>query len=59
MIAEISSGNTDAADVFFLIAVIVFVLATLVVWVESITKPVAISATALGLAFVALGFLVL
>jgi len=59
MIAEIASGNFDAADIFFLIAIILFAIAAVVPWVVSITKPVGVSALAFGLAFIALGFLVL
>lgn len=61
MIADIASGNVDTADVFFLIAVIVFALAAIVPWIDTITvaKPVAISLTALASAFLALGLLVL
>lgn len=59
MLAEISSGNTDTADVFFLIAVIVFVIAAIIPWIESITRPIALSLTGLALAFLSLGLLVL
>lgn len=59
MLADIVSGKTATADVFFLIAVIVFVLAAIAVWVRAVAAPVAVSLTALGGAFIALGFLVL
>jgi hypothetical protein len=59
MIAEIASGNFDAADIFFLIAIIAFAIAAVVPWVVSITRPVAASLLALGGGFLALGFLVL
>jgi hypothetical protein len=67
MLAEISSGNLDAADVFFLIATILFAIAALATFkpihrhtAETVTTiPLA---TMLGYAaagFLALGFLVL
>lgn len=64
MIADIASGNTSTADVFFLIAVIVFALAALVLLmskrVSSATDiPIASTLGYLGAAFVALGLLVL
>jgi hypothetical protein len=64
MLADIATGNTGTADVFFLIAVIVFGLAALltVVPAGNPPKPYAGYASflvALGLAFTALAFLLL
>ena len=60
MLGDIVSGKTATADVFFLIAVIVFVIGTLAYLVDNARAirfaPVLV---AIGLAFVALGFLVL
>jgi hypothetical protein len=58
MLADISSGNTGAADVAFLVAMILFLIGAAVAW--SI-QPRALWATvvAVGLAAVSLGWLVL
>jgi hypothetical protein len=59
MIADIATGNTGTADVLFLIAAIAFVLAALG---SLSTNPVTRFVTALtniGLALVAVGFLIL
>jgi hypothetical protein len=59
MIADIASGNTGTADVFFLIAVILFAFGAIIPWITAVTKPVAVSLVAFAAGFVALGFLVL
>ena len=66
MLAEISSGNLDTADVFFLIATIVFVLAAIAVVVPNrhrgetvVVIPWATVLGYIGLAFTALALLVL
>lgn len=64
ILADIVSGKTSTADVSFLIAVIVFGLATLVSLmskrvVTATDIPIATALAYLGLGFLALGFLVL
>jgi hypothetical protein len=59
MLADIVSGKTATADVFFLIALIVAVLAVPVALMETLRIPLYRALVALALAFVALGFLVL
>lgn len=56
MIADIASGETDWADIFFLIAVILFVVAAAVAYG---VKTLWATAVAAGLVFVSLGLLVL
>ena len=58
MIADIASGEVDTADVFFLIAVIVFVIAVIISFVPNLVRYYS-PAIGAGLAFVALGWLVL
>jgi hypothetical protein len=58
MIAEISSGNVDTADVFFLIALILFVIAAVSYATRRYT-PHAPAIVASGLACVALALFVL
>lgn len=56
ILADIATGNTNWADVFFLIAVVLFVAGAVVaVMVRTFYAAV----VAAGLAFTALGFLVL
>jgi hypothetical protein len=56
ILADIASGETDWADIFFLIAVIVFVIAAIIAFQAKTLYAVLICA---GLACVALGWLVL
>jgi hypothetical protein len=56
MLADIAQGNTDAADVLLLIAVVLFVVTAVLAWSARALWSVT---CALGLAFVALGLLVL
>jgi len=59
MFADIATGNTDAADVFFLIAIITGALAAVVfVGVPQATK-IAHALIGATLALIALGFLLL
>lgn len=39
LLSTIATGNVDAADVFFLIAVIVFVVAAILTWVAAPPAP--------------------
>jgi hypothetical protein len=56
MFADIASGETDWADIFFLVALIIFA----VEFVAAVARrAIPIALTPLGLAFVALGLLVL
>ena len=57
MLADITHGHVDAADVLFLIAVILFVVCAVVAWIESKAVPTVLAS--LGLAFTALALLVL
>jgi len=60
MIADIASGNTDWADIFFLIAVILFVIGAVVAYRPMVNeRPLWATVVALGLAFVALAWLLL
>jgi hypothetical protein len=59
VLADISAGNSDWADVFFLIAVILFFLSALVHYRPGPDWPFSWSMLAAGLGFVALGLLVL
>jgi len=56
MIADIASGNTGFADVMFLVALIVFLLAAFVAFEA---KTFYATILAIGLAAVSLGWLVL
>ena len=58
ILAEIASGNTDWADVFFLVAVILFFLIALTHFLGR-TIDYGWNLLAVGLGFVALGLLVL
>ena len=60
VLADISSGNTGFADVCFLIGMILFLVAALLLHPRPSAYPVhGLSVVALGLAAVALGWLVL
>jgi hypothetical protein len=60
MIAEIASGETDWADIFFLVALILFVLGAIgASGKAAVLTGWAVSITCLGFAFTALGLLVL
>jgi uncharacterized membrane protein len=59
MLADISSGNTGFADVMFLVGFILFVIAALLLYPRPGTPPGGHTVLALGLAAVALGWLVL
>lgn len=56
ILADIASGETAWADIFFLIAVILFVIVAIL---EFMARALPAGILAVGLAFVALGFLVL
>ena len=58
LLADIASGNTDWADIFFLVAVIVFFLVALTHFLGR-TIDYGWNLLAVGLGFVALGLLVL
>lgn len=59
VLADIANGNTDAGDVLFLIAVIVFAVAAIGSVTTSVVSKFVSFLTNVGLALVALGFLVL
>jgi fucose permease len=59
LIADISSGNTAFADVCFLIGLILFLIAAVLFYPRPSNPPYGHVVTALGLAAVALGWLVL
>lgn len=60
MIADIATGETDWADAFFLVAVILFVVGAIgASGKAAILTGWAVTITCLGFAFLALGFLVL
>jgi hypothetical protein len=56
--ADIATGETAWADIFFLVAVILFVVAAAVTW-NFQPRPLWATLTALGLAFVSLAWLLL
>lgn len=56
VLADIESGNTDLADVLFLIAVILFVIGGVVAYMARAFWATVVS---VGLACLALGYLVL
>ena len=58
LLADIASGNTDWADIFFLVAVILFFLIALTHFLGR-TIDYGWNLLAVGLGFVALGLLVL
>jgi hypothetical protein len=57
MLADIAHGHVDAADVLYLIAVIVFLVAGAIEWAT--TKGIVLSLACLGLAVTALAWLIL
>jgi hypothetical protein len=59
LLATIATGNVDAADVFFLIAVILFVIAGVAFFATVINDQVGRVAAAFGLASTALALLLL
>lgn len=59
MIADIATGNSATADVLFLIAIIVFVVAGIGSLTTSPVTRFVSFLTNIGLALVALGFLIL
>jgi len=59
MIADISSGNTGFADVMFLVGMILFLLAAFLFYPRPSVPWFAHTVLSLGLAAVALGWLVL
>jgi len=61
VLADIESGNVDLADILFLVAVILFVIAGFLAWRPAIEGRPSLWAVlvAIGLACVSLGFLVL
>lgn len=60
MLSDISSGNTGFADVMFLVGMILFLLAAVLYWPNNPPRPpYGAVALSLGLAAVALGWLVL
>ena len=59
MLADIAHGNTSLADVMFLVGFILFVLAAILYWPRSDNPPYGGILVSLGLAAVALGWLVL
>jgi uncharacterized membrane protein len=59
MIADISSGNTGFADVMFLVGFILFLIAAILLYPRPAFPALGHSVMALGLAAVALGWLVL
>jgi hypothetical protein len=59
LLADIASGNTDWADIFFLVAVILFFLAALAHFRPGEPWPYYGGIIAAGLGFVALGLMVL
>ena len=59
LMADISSGNTGFADVMFLVGFILFLIAAFILYPRPGNPPVGHSVLALGLAAVALGWLVL
>lgn len=60
LLADISTGNTGFADVMFLVGLILFLIAAVLCYPRPSTVPaVGHTVAALGLAAVALGWLVL
>jgi hypothetical protein len=59
LLADISTGNTGFADVMFLVGFILFVIAAVILYPRPSNPPIGHSVLALGLAAVALGWLVL
>jgi hypothetical protein len=59
LFADISSGNTGFADIMFLVGLILFLIAAILLYPRPTNPPLGHTAMALGLAAVALGWLVL
>lgn len=59
VLADISTGNTGFADVMFLVGFILFLLAAVLLYPRPTNPPFGHTVLALGLAAVALGWLVL
>lgn len=59
MLADIASGEVDTADVFFLVALILFLVAAILNFVRHPSSWLAVPIVDLGLAAVALALLVL
>jgi hypothetical protein len=59
LLADISSGNTEFADIMFLVGFILFLIAAFLLYPRPTNPPIGHSVLALGLAAVALGYLVL
>jgi uncharacterized membrane protein len=59
MLADISSGNTEFADIMFLVGFILFLVAAVLLYPRPTNPPFGHTVAALGLAAVALGWLVL
>jgi hypothetical protein len=59
LLAEVASGETDWADIFFLVGLILFLIAGFLLYPRPSNPPIGHSVLALGLAAVALGFLLL
>ena len=58
MLADIISGEVDFADIMFLIAAIVFVIAAVLAWTKR-PDPTSGALVPIGLALLAVGWLVL
>ena len=59
LLADISSGNTGFADVMFLVGFILFLIAAILFYPRANNPPFGNTVAALGLAAIALGWLVL
>jgi len=59
LLADISSGNTGFADIMFLVGFILFIIAAFLLFPSARNWAFGHSVAALGLAAVALGWLVL
>lgn len=59
LLADIATGNTDAADVLFLVALIVAAVAVVVFLATSVPDRIAGALVAAALGCVAFGFLLL
>ena len=59
MLADIATGNTETADIFFLLALLAFVGFILLGFVAGVPARIVSAALGVGLAFLAFGWLVL